>query len=109
MLIVENLYWRVPFLSKHQHKSISGLDVAAGQMYLISVFTGANTNYSGSPLFGFELLRDVLLDATGGTEGTPLWRQTGLFPRVTFCDFEVLRVGQPHKYTVHVCLSLMFC
>ncbi|KAI6219544.1 Innexin family-containing protein [Aphelenchoides fujianensis] len=34
------------------------------------------------------------------------WEKTSLFPRVTVCDFEILRYGQPLNYTVECVLPL---
>ncbi|VEL38398.1 unnamed protein product, partial [Protopolystoma xenopodis] len=56
-----------------------------GQLYLMQVFLG--TEYDSS---SYGLL--VLIDLLRGRQ----WRQSGHFPRVTFCDLESKKLGNNH-------------
>ncbi len=47
------------------------------------------TNYT---LYGVDILREM----SQGRE----WEQSGLFPRVTWCDFEVWSVNNRHRFSV---------
>lgn len=42
--------------------------------------------------YGYELLRDVM--------GSRQWQKSGVFPRVTWCDFEIRTVGGPQSYSI---------
>ena len=43
-------------------------------------------------LYGVEFVRDALNGS--------VWQQSGIFPRVTWCDFEIAKLGGPYKYSV---------
>ena len=68
---------------------------AAANIVLIQYFTA--TNYT---FYGLELLTDV----SRGYE----WQKSGVFPRVTWCDFEVRHVGGPIRYSI-MCGKLSSC
>uniref|UniRef100_A0A914QHC7 Innexin n=1 Tax=Panagrolaimus davidi TaxID=227884 RepID=A0A914QHC7_9BILA len=57
-------------------------------MYVFKVFIGSLT-------FAIDILHS-------GVE----WRQSGLFPRVTVCDMQILRFGAPLNYTMECVLPL---
>ncbi|VEL27217.1 unnamed protein product [Protopolystoma xenopodis] len=52
-----------------------------GQIYLMRQFIGTN-----STMFGMEMLKDII----SGKD----WEQSGQFPRVTFCNVNVRKMGQ---------------
>ena len=43
-------------------------------------------------LYGVEFVRDALNGS--------VWHHSGIFPRVTWCDFEIGKLGGPYKYSV---------
>ena len=63
------------------------------QLLLMNFFVA-----SSSPLWGL----DILMGLFNGRD----WRQTGLFPRVSFCDLSTRDVGQPRHHTVQ-CVLMM--
>ena len=63
------------------------------QLFLMNHFLGMS-----HPVFVLELIQRYLDDED--------WTVTGLFPRVTMCDFKVRRVGNIHRYTVQCLLPL---
>lgn len=62
------------------------------QLFLLNAFLKTDAYR----MYGLE----VLLDLMNGRE----WKQSGHFPRVTLCDFEVRYVGNLNRYTVQCAL-----
>ncbi|CAD5208968.1 unnamed protein product [Bursaphelenchus xylophilus] len=54
----------------------------------------------------FKLFIGSLDFAFGIVQQPGEWEQTGFFPRVTVCDFTILRYGQPMNYTLECVLPL---
>ena len=51
-----------------------------------------------SVAWGYEIAKNL---TTGKN-----WKSTGIFPRVTLCDFEISTLGQIHSYSVECVLSV---
>ncbi|CAD6187597.1 unnamed protein product [Caenorhabditis auriculariae] len=63
------------------------------QFYIMTVFLG-----NDHLLWGFQ----TFLDLYEGRE----WSESGVFPRVTLCDFKVRRLANIHRYTVQCVLMI---
>ncbi|CAJ0567313.1 unnamed protein product, partial [Mesorhabditis spiculigera] len=61
------------------------------QFVLLKGFLGVDTFFWGLQVFN---------DICSGRE----WPQSGNFPRVTFCDFEVRVLGNLHRHSVQSCI-----
>uniref|UniRef100_A0A5S6QDG0 Innexin n=1 Tax=Trichuris muris TaxID=70415 RepID=A0A5S6QDG0_TRIMR len=98
VVLAENLYGNV-FMTGHY---ISGLYLvvkglflvnSVAQFFLLQAFLGAKDN-----LWGLRVAQNLL-------EGTQ-WEETGHFPRVTVCDFEVRELGNLHRHSVQCVLMI---
>ncbi|KAA0197187.1 Innexin [Fasciolopsis buskii] len=73
-------------------KSLYILNVV-GQFFFMNRILG--TNYT---FYGLDLLRDL-------AEGY-MWQESGNFPRITLCDFEVRKLANTHRHTVQCVLPI---
>lgn len=64
-----------------------------GQFFLMNRILG--TNYT---FYGLDLIRDI-------AEGY-VWEESGNFPRITLCDFEIRKLANSHRYTVQCVLPI---
>ncbi|VIO99870.1 conserved hypothetical protein [Brugia malayi] len=65
---------------------------ATVQFWIVSLYLGGN---------GYDLTRALLRQET--------WQSTGLFPRVTMCDFKIRVMGNVHRHTIQcVLMANMF-
>ncbi|EJW78194.1 innexin family protein, partial [Wuchereria bancrofti] len=65
---------------------------ATVQFWIVSLYLGGN---------GYDLTRALLRQQT--------WQSTGLFPRVTMCDFKIRVMGNVHRHTIQcVLMANMF-
>ncbi|KAG5445726.1 Innexin unc-7 [Clonorchis sinensis] len=75
---------------------VKGLYVinSTGQLFLVSRFLGQPTVF-----YGFYMLLDLVHG--------DMWYETGKFPRVTFCDFDMRRMGSNyHRHTLQCVLGI---
>ncbi|CAH8664801.1 unnamed protein product [Schistosoma bovis] len=67
---------------------------STGQLFLLARFLGQTTIF-----FGPQMLIDLII----GTQ----WYQSGNFPRVSFCDLDMRKMGKNyHRYTLQCVLSI---
>ncbi|KAF8366148.1 inx-13 [Pristionchus pacificus] len=93
-------YSKLKFL--HNGSYLTSLYLLIKVFYLVQVFmqfiilnSFLSTQYT---FWGFGILRDIF----SGRE----WEESGHFPRVTMCDFEVRVLGNKHRHTVQCVLMI---
>ncbi|GMT00551.1 hypothetical protein PENTCL1PPCAC_22725 [Pristionchus entomophagus] len=93
-------YSKVKFL--HNGSYLTSIYLLIKVFYLVQVFmqfiilnSFLSTQYT---FWGFGILRDIF----SGRE----WEESGHFPRVTMCDFEVRVLGNKHRHTVQCVLMI---
>ena len=64
-----------------------------GQLFLLNAFLGTDYN-----MYGVDVLEAIV----NGTD----WKGSRRFPRVTFCDLKVRRLGNVQRYTVQCVLPI---
>ncbi|PAA76795.1 hypothetical protein BOX15_Mlig012315g3 [Macrostomum lignano] len=64
-----------------------------GQLYLMRSYLGLNMTS-----FGLQIFNDIANNRT--------WQTTNVFPRVTYCHFEVRNVGAPRSYILQCVLPV---
>uniref|UniRef100_A0A183CGN3 Innexin n=1 Tax=Globodera pallida TaxID=36090 RepID=A0A183CGN3_GLOPA len=77
---------------------VANLAIVVLQLHLLNSYFGADAGYS---LWGLNMLRDL----TAGRD----WRESGLFPRIAFCDLQIRppqREMQPVRYTFQCLLNM---
>ncbi|KHN74783.1 Innexin-3 [Toxocara canis] len=81
---------------------VSVLYIFVKLLYVLNIFTQfvILNNFLGTDynLWGFQTLRDLW-------EGRE-WLDSGVFPRVTMCDFKVRRLANIHRYSVQCVLMI---
>ncbi|KAI1708145.1 innexin domain-containing protein [Ditylenchus destructor] len=89
---------------KYTSHYISFIYIISKMIFLVNVLCQVsllNRYLFGGPKqdFGFHIWRNLIK-----TESS--WHESGLFPRVTLCDFEVREMGQTQNHTVQCMLLL---
>ena len=69
------------------------LSNCTGQLWLMQSFIGHNSSF-----FGPNIMSDLIARRT--------WNESGIFPRVTWCDFVIRRVGNSQRYSVQCVLPI---
>ena len=69
------------------------LMTTVSQLFVMNLFLGQN--YS---MYGIEVVQTVLANKD--------WTESERFPRVTFCDFDIRRLANVHRYTVQCVLPI---
>ncbi|MFH4979027.1 hypothetical protein AB6A40_005736 [Gnathostoma spinigerum] len=81
---------------------VSTLYIFVKMLYVLNIFTQfiILNNFLGAEysLWGFQLIKDLWQ----GRE----WIDSGVFPRVTMCDFKVRRLANIHRYSVQCVLMI---
>ena len=76
------------------------------QLYIMNRFLGSEYTFWGwevsVPVVHDETSVQTLTDLWSGRE----WAESGVFPRVTLCDFRIRRLANIHRYTVQCVLML---
>ncbi|VDK70480.1 unnamed protein product [Litomosoides sigmodontis] len=88
---------------RYYESYVTGLYLATKVMYVSNILANLilvnkfleTDQYS---IYGLDILRDLLFGRS--------WMESGNFPRVTLCDFEVRVLGNNQRHSVQACFSM---
>lgn len=101
------------------HKVLRFLNLKYSMYYVTTVYFFAKMAFLANSFFQISLLNKYVLPVKSRnnfgfdvwkllimSSGNQTWRENGLFPRSTLCDFEVREMGNTQTYTVQCVLLL---